>query len=61
LILGGNNDTEAGYDFTGGYAIFLNQSIALEVAAAYSHLGENNNVFSIGTGFRIHFRKQPKR
>jgi hypothetical protein len=59
LNLGGGDgsDVSLGGGLTAGYAFFLNQSIALEVAANYFRI-DDSGLLVIGAGFQIHFRKQ---
>ena len=40
-----------------GYAIFLNQSVALELGPTYSKIGDRPGTISLGVGFQIHFQK----
>jgi hypothetical protein len=59
-ISGGDGpDISLGGGLTGGYAFFLNQNIAIELAASYFRIGESG-LFIIGAGFQIHFKKQKK-
>lgn len=59
LTIGGGNgsDVSFGGGVTGGYAIFLNQSVAIDLAASYFRI-DDTGVFTIGAGFQIHFKKQ---
>ena len=50
------SDVHAGFGIGAGYALFLNQSIALEFAASYNDIGDEG-VFGLGVGFQIHFKK----
>lgn len=54
---GGEADTELTYGGGGGYALFLNKSIALEFGADYSKIGDLPGTFGLGIGFQIHFKK----
>jgi hypothetical protein len=59
-IYGGDGaDVTLGGGLTAGYAVFLNQSIALEFAASYHRIGDAGMVV-IGAGFQIHFKKEKK-
>jgi len=49
-------DTNFGVGLTAGYAIFLNRSIALELAAHYDRISDFDQL-SIGAGFQIHFKQ----
>jgi hypothetical protein len=51
------SDPSFGGGLTGGYAFFLNKSIALEVAASYFRI-DDSGLFVLGAGFQIHFKKQ---
>lgn len=50
------SDPNFGVNVGGGYAIFLNKSIALEFSATYSRIDDFDQL-GIGAGFQIHFRK----
>lgn len=52
-----NTDTELGFGIGAGYALFLNQSIALEFAANYDKIGDSKGLFGLGVGFQIHLKK----
>ena len=52
-----DSDTEFGFGGSAGYAIFLNQSIALEFAINYERLNEMDGI-AIGAGFQIHLGKK---
>ena len=56
---GDGPDISLGGSLTGGYAFFLNQSIALEFAASYYRI-DDSGLFVIGASFQIHFKKQKK-
>jgi outer membrane protein len=49
-------DTRTGFSIEGGYAVFLNKSISLEIGAAYNRTSDVN-IFGAGVGFQIHFKK----
>lgn len=51
------SDTEFGWTIGAGYAVFLNQSIALELGPQYSKIGDSDGRFNINVGFQIHFNK----
>lgn len=51
------SDTEFGWSVGAGYAIFLNQSIALELGPQYSKFGDDDGRFNVNVGFQIHFMK----
>ena len=59
LNLGGGDgsDVSLGGGLTGGYAFFLNQSIALELAASYFRI-DDSGLFVLGAGFQIHFKRK---
>lgn len=59
LNLGGGDgsDVSLGGGLTGGYAFFLNQSIALELSASYYRI-DDSGLFVLGAGFQIHFKRQ---
>lgn len=59
LNVGGasGTDTEIGFGIGAGYAIFLNQSIAINLGLAYDKTGDSEGIFGIGAGFQIHFKK----
>jgi hypothetical protein len=50
-----NSDTDFGFDVAGGYAVFMNESIALEFLARYTKTGDIKGIFSLGVGFQIHY------
>ena len=50
-------DTEVGFGIGAGYALFLNQSVALEFGANYTKAGDSDGIFGIGIGFQIHYKK----
>ena len=52
-----NSDTQLGFGIAGGYAIFLNRSIAIDLGVSYNKTGDSNGIFGIGAGFQIHFKK----
>ena len=54
---GKNSDVELGLGIGAGYALFLNESVALEFTAAYDKAGNNNGIFGLGAGFQIHLKK----
>jgi hypothetical protein len=54
---GKNSDTEFGLGVGAGYAVFLNESVALEFTAGYDKAGDNNGIFGLGVGFQIHLKK----
>jgi len=58
LTLAGSDgsDVSLGGGLTGGYAFFLNRSIALEIAASYFRV-DDSGLFVLGAGFQIHFKK----
>ena len=49
------DDTRLGFGLGAGYAIFMNKSIAIEIAALYNKTGEASGIFSLGVGFQIHY------
>ncbi len=53
-----NADVVFGLGVGAGYALFLNQSVALEFTGGYERAGEGNGIFGLGVGFQIHFKKQ---
>lgn len=57
LNIGGGSGSkfDTGYSLGAGYAMFLNESIAIDLGTNYSKVGANNGVFTIGAGFQIHF------
>lgn len=55
----GGSDVSLGGGLTAGYAFFLNQSIAIDVAASYYRI-DDSGLFVLGAGFQIHFKKQKK-
>ncbi len=59
INVGGAKNTESdfGFDIAAGWALFLNQSIALELLASYRKTGDIKGIFSLGAGFQIHYRK----
>ena len=58
LNVGGGTDskTRVGWEIGGGYAIFLNESIAIEGIANYTRTGEKG-IFTLGIGFQIHYAR----
>lgn len=52
-----NSDTDFGFNIGAGYAIFMNESIALELLANYTKTGDIKGIFSLGIGFQIHYDK----
>jgi len=58
LNVGGGTDskTSIGWEIGGGYAIFLNESIAIEGLANYTRTGDKG-IFTIGIGFQIHYSR----
>ncbi|MBL7739997.1 MAG: hypothetical protein JNK14_12330 [Chitinophagaceae bacterium] len=54
---GDGSDVFLGAGLTGGYAVFLNKSIAVEVSASYFRIDDSGMVI-VGAGFQIHFKKQ---
>lgn len=53
----GNSSTSTGFGVEGGYALFLNRSVALNLMAQYTKVGKGTDgTFGIGAGFQIHFR-----
>lgn len=53
-----NSDTDFGFDVGAGYAVFLNESIALELLAKYTKTGDIKGIFSMGLGFQIHYDRR---
>ena len=51
---GADSETRVGWEIGGGYAIFLNEYIAIEGIANYTRTGEKG-IFAIGVGFQIHY------
>jgi opacity protein-like surface antigen len=51
-------DSEVGFGIGGGYAFFLNESVALELGANYTKAGDSDGLFTMGVGFQIHFKKR---
>ncbi len=58
INVGGGTDskTQVGWEIGGGYAVFLNESIALEGIVNYTRTGEKG-VFALGIGFQIHYAR----
>lgn len=58
LNVGGGTDskTSVGWEIGAGYAVFLNESIALEGIANYTRTGDRG-IFAIGIGFQIHYSR----
>jgi opacity protein-like surface antigen len=58
LLVGGadETDTEVGFGAHGGYAFFLNKSVALQLGVQYNRISEMDQ-FGISAGFQIHFKK----
>ncbi|MEO5563778.1 MAG: outer membrane beta-barrel protein [Chitinophagaceae bacterium] len=60
LNIGGSNDglddTDVGFGVEGGYALFLNKSIALDFGINYYRI-EGIDMIGVGAGFQIHFKK----
>ncbi|MBL7745505.1 MAG: hypothetical protein JNN00_18690 [Chitinophagaceae bacterium] len=54
---GDGSDVFLGAGLTGGYAVFLNQSIAVELSVSYFRIDDSGLVIA-GAGFQIHFKKQ---
>ena len=52
----GGGSTSTALQVRGGYALFLNKSIALEIAANFS-TQTGYSVFGVGAGFQIHLGK----
>lgn len=50
-----NTDTDFGFEVGAGYAVFLNESIALELLMNYIRTGDSKGIFSIGAGFQLHY------
>ena len=59
FVVGGGTgtSTNTGFGIGAGYAIFLNQSVALELGPSYAKVSDNPGVFSLNVGFQIHFKK----
>lgn len=60
FLVGGEMEGGAhlGFGLGGGYASFLNKSIALEFGAAYTKMIEGGGVIQLVLGFQIHFKKE---
>lgn len=50
-------NTQLGTGVAAGYALFLNQAVALEFSANYNKVGSGNGIFSLNVGFQIHLRR----
>lgn len=50
-------NTQLGTGVAAGYALFLNQAVALEFSTNYNKVGSGNGIFSLNIGFQIHLRK----
>lgn len=59
LNVGGatGTNTQLGFGIGAGYAIFLNQSIAIDLGLSYNKTGDAEGIFGIGVGFQIHYKK----
>jgi hypothetical protein len=53
---GGEGDSNTAFSGKAGYALFLNKSIALEMAANIL-TQEGATLFGLGAGFQIHFKR----
>ena len=53
---GTSSKTRVGWEIGGGYAVFLNESVAIEGIANYTRTGEKG-IFTIGIGFQIHYSR----
>lgn len=59
LNIGGgtNSKFNTGYQLGAGYAIFLNESIAVDLGMLLNKVGSaSKGIFSLGAGFQIHFK-----
>jgi hypothetical protein len=54
---GDGSDVSVGGGVTGGYSVFLNRNVAIELAASYFRQSDMG-LFVLGAGFQIHFKKQ---
>ncbi len=54
---GKDTKTAGGFGLGLGYAVFLNQHLALEFGANYKKIGSKNNLFVLGAGFQIILNK----
>lgn len=50
-------NTQFGTGLAAGYALFLNQAVALEFSANYNKVGSGNGIFSLNVGFQIHLKR----
>ncbi|MEO5582996.1 MAG: hypothetical protein ABIR66_09900 [Saprospiraceae bacterium] len=59
LNIGGGKGSpfDAGFNLGGGYALFLNESISIDLGAHYDKIGANKGIFTLGTGFQVHFSR----
>ncbi len=59
LNIGGGSKSkfDTGYSLGAGYALFLNESISLDMGMLYNKIGTNGGIFSLGAGFQVHFNR----
>ncbi len=55
--LGTASKFDTGYSVGAGYALFLNESISIDIGTLYNQAGASGGTFSIGAGFQIHFNR----
>ena len=58
LNVGGGSGSkfDTGYNIGGGYALFLNESISIDMGAHFDKIG-SKGIFTLGAGFQIHFNR----
>jgi outer membrane protein len=52
---GSGSKFDTGFNLGGGYAMFLNESISINLGAQYDKIGADKGIFTLGAGFQIHF------
>lgn len=59
LNIGGGTGSkfDTGYNIGAGYAVFLNESISIDLGTHYDKIGSSRGVFNLGAGFQIHFNR----
>jgi hypothetical protein len=59
LNIGGGTGSkfDTGYNIGAGYAVFLNESISVDLGMHYDKIGSSRGVFALGAGFQVHFNR----
>lgn len=54
----GTSNSNVGFGLGAGYSIFMNKSVAIELAGDFSKVGKNDDgSFGLNVGFQIHFAR----